>query len=94
MASEDEPLARAAGLDIPRTMRRTEALSPRELEVYELMTQGRTNPEIARNLFISEATTKVHVRHILQKLGVRSRVEAVGAWPRAEASDSGLSDTS
>jgi LuxR family maltose regulon positive regulatory protein len=92
LASEDEPLARAAGLDIPRTRRRTDPLSPRELEVYELIIQGRTNPEIARNLYISEATAKVHVRHILQKLGVRSRVEAVGAWPLTTTRDSGLDD--
>jgi ATP/maltotriose-dependent transcriptional regulator MalT len=92
MRSEDEPLARAAGLEIPRTTRRTDALSPRELEVYELLTQGRTNPEIARSLFISEATTKVHVRHILRKLGVRSRVEAVRAW--RPTVDSGLDDPS
>jgi ATP/maltotriose-dependent transcriptional regulator MalT len=90
LASQDEPLARSAGLDIPRTIRRAETLSPRELEVYELMTQGRTNPEIARNLYISEATAKVHVRHILRKLGVRSRVEAVRAW--SPESDSGFGD--
>lgn len=93
LLSDDEPLARAAGLDIPRTTRRSDALSPRELEVYELMTQGRTNPEIARSLYISEATAKVHVRHILRKLGVRSRVEAVRAWqPAVAASDSDLGD--
>ena len=92
LRSEDEPLARAAGLDIPRTARRAERLSPRELQVYELLTQGRTNPEIARSLFISEATTKVHVRHILRKLGVRSRVEAVRAWRPTVADGSGFDD--
>ncbi|MGZ6564470.1 MAG: LuxR C-terminal-related transcriptional regulator [Solirubrobacteraceae bacterium] len=92
LMSEDEPLARAAGLDIPRTTRHADALSPRELEVFELMIQGRTNPEIARSLYISEATTKVHVRHILRKLGVRSRVEAVRAWRPTVTSHSGLSD--
>ena len=78
--SADEAVARAAGIRIPRTRRRTAALSPRELEVYELVAQGRTNPEIARALYISESTAKVHVKHILEKLGVRSRVEAARAW--------------
>jgi ATP/maltotriose-dependent transcriptional regulator MalT len=78
--SSDEPLARAAGLRVPRSTRRVQTLSPRELEVYELIAQGRTNREIAATLFISESTTKVHVRHILEKLGARSRLEAVQAW--------------
>ena len=37
-------------------------------------------PAIARALYISESTAKVHVKHILEKLGVRSRVEAARAW--------------
>jgi DNA-binding CsgD family transcriptional regulator len=78
--SGDEPIARAAGLDVPRTTRKRDRLSPRELEVYELLAQGRTNREIARNLFITESTTKIHVRHIFEKLGVRTRVEAARAW--------------
>jgi len=80
IGSTDEPIARAAGLRIPRSARRSADLSPRELGVYELMVEGRTNKEIARLLYISESTTKVHVRHILEKLGARSRVEAVRAW--------------
>jgi LuxR family transcriptional regulator, maltose regulon positive regulatory protein len=78
--SSDEAVARIAGIQIPRTRRRTVALSPRELEVYELLAQGRTNPEIAQALYISDSTAKVHVKHILEKLGVRSRVEAARAW--------------
>jgi LuxR family maltose regulon positive regulatory protein len=52
-------------------------LSNREREVLDLMAQGLTNREIARALYIAESTAKVHVRHILEKLGVRSRTEAV-----------------
>jgi ATP/maltotriose-dependent transcriptional regulator MalT len=85
--SRDTAIARPAGLRLLRPphqadvrARHTDVLSPRELEIYELIVQGRTNREISQILFIAESTTKVHVRHILEKLGVRSRVEAVRAW--------------
>jgi len=74
-ASSDIDLGRRAGLKMPRVFRRHEPLSPREREVYELLTQGRSNKDIARSLFISESTTKVHVRHIYEKLGVHTRAE-------------------
>ena len=51
-------------------------LSRRERQVLELVAQGLANKEIAAALFISEATAKVHIRHILEKLGVRTRTEA------------------
>ena len=54
-----------------------EALTAREHDVLGLMVEGRTNREIAAALFISEKTASVHVSHILAKLGVRSRVQAV-----------------
>jgi DNA-binding NarL/FixJ family response regulator len=78
--SADVALAKASGLHMPRTRRTSANLSDRELEVYELLVQGRTNRQIAETLFIAESTTKVHVRHIFEKLGVRSRVEATRAW--------------
>jgi LuxR family maltose regulon positive regulatory protein len=52
-------------------------LTPRELEVLQLVHQGYRNREIAKALFITDVTVKVHLRHIYEKLGVRSRTEAV-----------------
>ncbi|MBU7581885.1 MAG: response regulator transcription factor [Nostoc sp. TH1S01] len=52
-------------------------LSSRELEVMRLMSTGKTNQEIAAVLQISEGTVKYHVNHILSKLGVSDRIQAV-----------------
>jgi len=52
-------------------------LSPRELEVLELVARGTTNREAAKRLFISEATVKTHLLHIYAKLGVNDRAAAV-----------------
>ena len=52
-------------------------LTSRELEVLTLMVEGLTNPEIAGRLTISRATASSHVSHILQKLGVSNRSEAI-----------------
>jgi DNA-binding NarL/FixJ family response regulator len=78
-ASSDTSLASRLGLRVPRAAKRAGELTAREREVHELLAQGLTNEEIARKLYISLSTTKVHVKHIYEKLGVRSRLEAARA---------------
>lgn len=56
------------------------ALSNREAEVMNHIARGRSNPDIARILTLSEKTVKNHVNHIYAKLKVRSRAEAVARW--------------
>jgi ATP/maltotriose-dependent transcriptional regulator MalT len=52
-------------------------LSDRELAVLKLVAQGRTNREVAKELFVAEGTVKAHLASIYRKLGVHSRAEAV-----------------
>lgn len=63
-------------------------LTERELEVLELVAEGRGNHEIARQLFLAEKTVRNHVSAIILKLGVRDRAAVV-----AVARDAGLGTT-
>jgi DNA-binding CsgD family transcriptional regulator len=77
--SNDHRLARRAGVDVSSEtpVGALAALTARELEVVELLSEGLTNQEIATRLFIEVSTTKVHVRHILEKFGAPNRIKAV-----------------
>jgi ATP/maltotriose-dependent transcriptional regulator MalT len=87
LRSNDAGLARTAGLIDRQSYGRQGLLSRRESEVIDLLQQGMKNREIAATLYISEATVKVHVRHILEKLGARTRAAAVGRYAELEASN-------
>ena len=81
LVEEIETLGRrVGGVDV--TQEPSDLLTPRELEVLRLVTQGRTNRDIAAELFISAKTVSVHVSNILAKLGVTTRGEAAAAAHR------------
>lgn len=54
----------------------TDELTQREIEILELVVQGETNSEIAKALFITENTVKIHLRNILEKLHLQNRIQA------------------
>jgi DNA-binding NarL/FixJ family response regulator len=66
-----------AAMPRPAPPKELDELSEREREVFRLMVGGLSNGEIGEELFISETTVKTHVTHILQKLNLRDRVQAV-----------------
>jgi DNA-binding NarL/FixJ family response regulator len=63
--------SRRAHRDLP------DGLTPREAEVLRLIADGKSNAEIARELFISEATVKTHINNLFAKAGLRDRAQAV-----------------
>ncbi len=66
-----------AALLVKRVSAPSVTLSPRETEVLRLVAQGASNPRIAKELFVSEATIKTHLLHVFEKLGVSDRTRAV-----------------
>lgn len=76
--THDQALARRTGADIgvSTSEAQTSLLTPREEEVLALLGQGLSNAEIAKRLFITKSTAKVHVHNVLRKLGVRTRLQA------------------
>ena len=80
-----EALARRGRLDLGAGVpaeRTLAGLTPREVEVLRLLVEGRSNRQIAEQLFISGKTASVHVTNILAKLGVHSRLEAAATARR------------
>jgi DNA-binding CsgD family transcriptional regulator len=74
-----QAVLRALGIRTPRDQRLHGELSPRELEVAQLVAQGLTNSAIATRLFVNRSTVASHISHILTKLGVSSRSQ-IAAW--------------
>jgi len=68
----------AATLSMPS--RKANQLTPREREILELVASGKQNKLIAVDLDLSEHTVKLHMHHIIKKLGVRNRTEAAGVF--------------
>jgi DNA-binding NarL/FixJ family response regulator len=72
----------------PTPPKQLDDLTERELDVFRLIARGHSNAEIGQELYISDTTVKTHITHILQKLDLRDRVQAV-----VLAYETGLFDT-
>lgn len=89
----DVDLTRPADKETADIVRRLAALTPQQVRVLMMLSEGLLNKQIAYELSVSEATVKAHVSAILQKLGVESRTQAViaagkieaGQWGKGEA---------
>jgi DNA-binding CsgD family transcriptional regulator len=80
--ADDRATPRAPVVDGSRG--RLDDLTPREREVLELIVSGARNGDIAEQLVISPATVKTHVRHVLAKLGVANRTQAIAVFVRGD----------
>ena len=74
-----QAVLRGLGMRLPRQEHGAGALSPREIEVADLVAEGLSNPAIARRLYLSRPTVASHVAHILTKLGFSSRAQ-IAVW--------------
>jgi DNA-binding CsgD family transcriptional regulator len=74
-----QAVLRGLGVRLPRQEHGAGVLSPREIEVAELVAEGLSNPAIARRLYLSRPTVASHVAHILTKLGFSTRSQ-IAAW--------------
>ena len=91
----DVDLAAGADAETAALMARLATLTPQQVRVLMMLSEGLLNKQIAYELSVSEATVKAHVSAILQKLGVESRTQAViaaakieiGQWPQTARHD-------
>jgi len=91
----DVDLASDADDETAAMIARLSSLTPQQVRVLMMLSEGLLNKQIAYELGVSEATVKAHVSAILQKLGVESRTQAViaagkieaGQWPQVPARD-------
>ncbi len=86
LRSNDLALAKSVGL-VSRSTGVRGVLTPREREIMEHVKQGKRNAEIAASLLIATGTVKRHLDHVYDKLGVRSRAEAIACYAEIEIAE-------